>query len=140
MTWRIETVTDLAHVHALRRTVFIKEQGVAEHEEWDDLDARATHLLAWLNDQPVGTARMLADGAVGRIGRICVLPFARGTGLGADLVRHSISGLKQQPNLRVIRLGAQTHATGFYEKLGFKVCGPEYDDAGIPHHEMELLL
>ena len=29
------------------------------------------------------------------------------------------------------------HAIPFYEKLGFTVCGPVYDDAGIPHRDME---
>ena len=34
-------------------------------------------------------------------------------------------------------LGAQTHAIGFYEKLGFTAFGPEYLDAGIPHRDMD---
>lgn len=38
------------------------------------------------------------------------------------------------------RLGSQTHAIGFYEKLGFAAEGPEYDDAGIPHRDMTLRL
>ena len=38
------------------------------------------------------------------------------------------------------KLGAQTHAIGFYEKLGFTVHGPEYDDAGIPHRDMSRSL
>ncbi|WP_420569131.1 GNAT family N-acetyltransferase [Thalassovita sp.] len=140
MSWRIERASGLTHVHALRRTVFIEEQGIPEHEEWDDLDGRALHLLAWLGDQPVGTARLVIDGQTGRIGRICVLQRARGTGLGAAMVQDAIARLKADRNIRVIRLGAQVHATGFYEKLGFRVCGPEYDDAGIPHHEMGLTL
>jgi ElaA protein len=139
MSWRIEQTQDLTHVHALRRTVFIQEQGVPEHEEWDDLDGQAVHLLAWVADRPVGTARLLVEGQIGRIGRICVLTQARGTGLGAALVQEALDRLLADRNIRAIRLGAQIHATGFYEKLGFRVCGPEYDDAGIPHHEMELI-
>ncbi|MEO0503034.1 MAG: GNAT family N-acetyltransferase, partial [Pseudomonadota bacterium] len=38
------------------------------------------------------------------------------------------------------RLGAQTHALSFYEKLGFEAFGPVYDDAGIPHRDMERAL
>ena len=40
--------------------------------------------------------------------------------------------------VRMAGLGAQTHAIGFYERLGFAVYGPEYDDAGIPHRDMTL--
>lgn len=143
MTWRITGAEGLAggltEVHALRRAVFIDEQGIPEAEEWDDLDADAVHLLAWAGDVPVGTARVLVQGDLGRIGRICVARDQRGTGLGAALVRDGIARLRAQ-DVRAIRLGAQVYATGFYEKLGFTVCGPVYDDAGIDHHEMELRL
>lgn len=137
MSWRIEQAPDLTHVHALRRAVFIEEQGIPEAEEWDDLDDGAVHLLAWMDGQPVGTARLLMQGDTGRIGRICVLAQARGTGLGAALVQDAVARMQASGNIRMIRLGAQAYAVGFYEKLGFRVCGPEYDDAGIPHHEME---
>lgn len=140
MIWRIEQTRDLPHVHALRRTVFIQEQGVPEHEEWDDLDGRAVHLLAWVADRLVGTARLLVERQIGRIGRICVLTQARGTGLGAALVQEALARLQAHSNLRAIRLGAQVHATGFYENLGFRTCGHEHDDTGIPHHEMALIL
>lgn len=139
MTWRIAEAEGLEEVHALRRAVFIDEQGIPEAEEWDDLDGAALHLLARVDGVPVGTARLLSGGDVGRIGRICVAQDQRGTGLGAALVRDGIERLRAQ-GLRVVRLGAQVYATGFYEKLGFTVCGPVYDDAGIDHHEMELRL
>jgi ElaA protein len=38
------------------------------------------------------------------------------------------------------KLGAQTHALGFYEALGFVAFGPEFLDAGMPHREMVLEL
>jgi ElaA protein len=66
-----------------------------------------------------------------------VLAQARGTGLGAALVQDAVARMQASGNIRIIRLGAQAYAIGFYEKLGFRVCGPEYDDAGIPQHEME---
>lgn len=140
MTPVITAVDTLEQVHALRRAVFIEEQGISEADEWDDLDSVAVHVLATLDGVPVGTARLLQNGPVGRVGRICVAKPQRGTGLGADLVRDGIARLSARPGITAIRLGAQVYATGFYEKLGFVVCGPEYDDAGIPHHEMELTL
>jgi predicted GNAT family N-acyltransferase len=39
-----------------------------------------------------------------------------------------------------VKLGAQTHALGFYESLGFTAVGPIYDDAGIDHRDMVLNL
>ncbi|MGR3198898.1 MAG: GNAT family N-acetyltransferase [Paracoccus sp. (in: a-proteobacteria)] len=134
----IET-SDLAACHALRRTVFVEEQSVPEAEEMDDLDGQAIHLLACDGDRPVGTARVLIRGDIGKIGRVCVLPDQRGTGLGAALIRAALDLLRRQ-GVTQARLGSQTHALGFYEKLGFVAEGPIYDDAGIPHRDMSLNL
>ena len=133
---KIEQTTDLAACHALRRAVFIEEQGVSEAEEMDDKDADAIHLLAREKGQPVGSARILLMGDTGKITRVCVLPLARGTGLGAALIRAALDVLRVQPGITRAKLGAQTHALGFYGKLGFTAYGPVYDDAGIPHRDM----
>lgn len=133
---KIEETDDIDTCRTLRRTVFIDEQGIAEPDEWDDLDGQAIHLLAWQGNRPVGTARILQSGDIGKIGRVCVLPDMRGTGLGAALVRAAVERLRSLPGITHARLGAQVHATGFYEKLGFTISGEEYDDAGIPHRDM----
>ena len=133
---KIETTTDLAACHALRRAVFIDEQGVPEADELDDQDDGAIHLLAWQDGQPVGSARILVQGDTGKIGRVCVLAPMRGTGLGAALIGAALDVLRDQPGVARAKLGSQTHAIGFYEKLGFTAHGPVYDDAGIPHRDM----
>ncbi|EBA13596.1 GNAT family N-acetyltransferase [Roseobacter sp. CCS2] len=132
----ISVVTDYAPCIALRRQVFINEQGISEADEIDDLDPVGVHLLAVINGQPVGTARILIDGAIGKIGRICVVREQRGTGLGAALVNASIDYLRGQNGITHAKLGAQDHAIGFYARLGFAATGPFYDDAGIPHQDM----
>lgn len=133
----IEETTDLETCRAIRRAVFIVEQNVPEAEEWDGRDGDAIHLLARdATGAAVGTARILTDGATGKIGRVAVLQSARGTGAGAALIRAALDRLRATPGISRAKLGAQTHAIGFYEKLGFAAYGPEYDDAGIPHRDM----
>ncbi|RDD68917.1 GNAT family N-acetyltransferase [Paracoccus versutus] len=135
----IEKTTDLATCRAIRRAVFIIEQSVPEAEEWDGRDGEAIHLLARdASGAAVGTARILVQGATGKIGRVAVLQSARGTGAGAALIRAALEELRAMPGVTRAKLGAQTHAIGFYEKLGFAAYGPEYDDAGIPHRDMAL--
>lgn len=140
MTAVIAVTDDIAACRALRRTVFIEEQGVSEADEIDDLDGQATHLLATVEGRPVGSARLLTYGSTGKIGRVCVLADQRGTGLGAALIRAAVEHFRTQPGITSVKLGAQTHALGFYERLGFTAQGPEYDDAGIPHRDMLLPL
>jgi ElaA protein len=137
---QIAPTRDIATCRALRRIVFIDEQGVSEADEVDNLDGQAIHLLATQDGQPLGSARLLILGDTGKIGRVCVLKEARGTGLGAALIRAAIAEFRAHTGVKRAKLGAQTHALGFYQRLGFAATGPEYLDAGIPHRDMVLAL
>lgn len=136
----IAPTQDIATCQALRRAVFIEEQGVSEADEVDGLDDAAIHLLAAVDGRPLGCARLLVQGETGKVGRVCVLAEARGTGLGAALMRAAVAECRKLPGVTKVKLGAQTHALGFYERLGFVAFGPEYMDAGIPHRDMVLTL
>ena len=133
----IARTDDIAACHAIRREVFIREQKVSESEEMDDLDAGAIHILARdVEGQPWGTARLIVQGATGKISRVAVRKGARGTGLGARLIEASITELGKVPGVTRLKLSAQTHVIPFYERFGFVAHGPVYDDAGIPHRDM----
>ena len=90
---------------------------------------------ATLDGAPVGTARILIDGDSAKIGRVAVLEEHRGVGLGTALMKTAIKVLRDNGVARA-KLGAQTHAIGFYGKFGFTATGPEFLDAGIPHRAM----
>ena len=119
----------------IRRRVFIEEQNVPQELEWDGADDSAQHWLAYYEGQPVGTARMLRDG---HIGRMAVLTRARGRGIGSEMLRAVLTAATQQ--LREVFLHAQIHALPFYARFGFIAEGPEFIDAGIPHRTMRLIL
>ena len=138
MTLEIIETRDIALCRQLRREVFIEEQGVSEADELDDLDDVALHLLAVLDGVAVGSARLLVQGEVGKIGRVCVLQQARGSEIGAALIRAAVARLRAVPGVTKAKLGAQVHALGFYQGLGFEAIGPVYDDAGIAHRDMVL--
>lgn len=116
----------------IRRRVFIEEQGVPQDEEWDGRDDACTHFLALIDGTPVGTARLLPDG---HIGRVAVLAAHRGKGLGVALMEAAIAAARRQGFARV-ELAAQTRALTFYEHLGFLPEGETFMDAGIPHRNM----
>ncbi|MCB4456245.1 GNAT family N-acetyltransferase [Leisingera sp. McT4-56] len=136
MSLSIAVTEDLKTCFALRHQVFVEEQGVPVEEEQDALDAAATHLLALQDGVPVGTARIVFNGNTAKIGRVCVLSSTRGTGLGAKLIEAAVDAARARPGITKAKLGAQIHALGFYEKLGFTAFGPVYDDAGIDHRDM----
>lgn len=138
MTLEIVETRDIALCRHLRRVVFIEEQGVSEADEVDDLDDVALHLLAVMDGVAVGSARLLVQGEVGKIGRVCVLKQARGAGIGAALIKAAVTRFRGIEGVTKAKLGAQVHALGFYEGLGFEAFGPVYDDAGINHRDMVL--
>jgi predicted GNAT family N-acyltransferase len=141
-----EADADRASCFAVRKDVFVGEQGVPEDLEYDEYDAGAVHVLAVREDGlPLGTGRLLTGTAaaaknggaedVGALGRLAVAKAARGLGVGAALVR-AIEDAARERGLAAVDLHAQTHALGFYERLGYVVYGPEFPDAGIPHRAM----
>ena len=126
-----------AELHAIRRAVFIEEQRVPEELEWDEVDARCRHVLAFLpHGEAIGTGRLLPDG---HIGRMAVLKEWRGRGAGSAILKHLLH-LARQEKFDVLRLHAQTHAVGFYARHGFTVTGDEFMEAGIAHRAMTLRL
>ena len=132
----IERSDDLTTCLAIRYTVFVVEQDVPVEIERDEYDATAIHILAKLDGNPVGTARIVLVDDTGKIGRVAVLADHRATGLGRKLIETCLEALSKLPTVTTAKLGSQTHALGFYEKLGFTAEGPEFDDAGIPHRMM----
>ena len=106
---------------------------VPEELEWDGEDDKAVHLLATDNKHtPIGCARILHDG---HIGRMAVVRPWRGKGVGKRLLEMAITVVKELGCDNAF-LDAQCYAIPFYEKLEFRVEGEEFMDAGIPHCHM----
>jgi len=124
-------------LYAVRRQVFIIEQGVPAEIEIDEWDPLSRHVLAIdVDGIPVGCGRLLPDG---HIGRMAVLAAGRGKGVGQQILQTLIT-MAESGGMTHILLSAQTHALGFYEKAGFVAEGPIYEEAGIPHRAMSLNL
>ncbi|MEU4873633.1 GNAT family N-acetyltransferase [Streptomyces sp. NPDC021608] len=150
--YEVRVAADLADrdaCFAVRKDVFVGEQGVPEDLEYDEHDADAVHVLAVAEDgRPIGAGRLLhgeaaaartGDPSVGSLGRLAVTREARGLGVGAALVR-GIEDAARARGLSAVDLHAQTQALGFYERLGYTAYGPEDLEAGIPHRFMRRSL
>ena len=126
--------------YAIRREVFIREQRVPQDMELDEYDLGAQHVLAYQGDQCIGTARLVQlDRESAQIGRMAVLKSFRSQGIGKAILRHLIELARSQDIFNLV-LHSQVSAIPFYEQLGFQTEGPIYEEAGIPHRNMILLL
>ncbi len=128
---------DFNLVRAIRKAVFIEEQGAAKDEEFDDYDRNSIFALLYDNEKAVGTARYVMTDEGCKIGRIALLKEYRGRGYGAAIVRFAVENVFEQGESFVL-VDAQSYAVPFYEKLGFKVTGNEFIDRGLPHIPMKL--
>jgi len=124
---------------ALRRRVFIEEQGVPEEIELDEDDARAIHALALEDGRPVGCGRMVPHGDYVKIGRMAVVREQRGRGIGRQLLLFLMERARNAGFRRAV-LDAQLHAEEFYRRQGFTPVGDIFEEAGIMHRRMERLL
>ncbi|MFK8932982.1 GNAT family N-acetyltransferase [Acinetobacter junii] len=120
----------------IRKQVFIIEQNIPEEEEWDDQDMISDHFVVYDQDQPIATARLLQNNSVGRV---AVLKAYRGQGIGRMIMLEIIRQAHQQDRT-FLQLSSQVHAISFYEKLGFSIQGDAYDECGIPHIKMQLVI
>ncbi|GAA5120604.1 GNAT family N-acetyltransferase [Haloechinothrix salitolerans] len=132
------TAADLYALLRLRVNVFVVEQECA-YPELDGLDLLPGTCHLWLaeGDTLLGCLRIIDDGGgVLRVGRVCASAAARGTGVGARLMTAALDVIGDAESV----LGAQTYATGFYERFGYRTEGEPYDEDGIPHITMRRVL
>jgi predicted GNAT family N-acyltransferase len=134
---RVTWESSRARLLEVRREVFVVEQGVPEEIEIDEHDPASIHFLARNSaGVTIGTARLLPEG---RIGRMAVRAAWRRIGVGRALLSVALETARVRGDNRLY-LHAQVHSIPFYESLGFSVCGEEFDEADIPHREMECFL
>lgn len=123
-------------IQTIRQAVFQTEQCVDAALDFDGLDETALHIVAYWQQQPIGTARIrMLEERLAKLERVAVLSAYRGQGIGKALVEAAIAYLDQR-EIPAIKLNAQLQTKSFYEKLGFQPHGEEFEEAGILHIEM----
>ncbi|WP_212001535.1 GNAT family N-acetyltransferase [Chitinophaga sp. HK235] len=68
--------------------------------------------------------------------QMAVSPLLQGKGIGRDIIlfaeSHAVSN-----GFGILTMHARKEAVGFYQKLGYEICGDEFTEVGIPHYEMK---
>ncbi|MGI2327411.1 GNAT family N-acetyltransferase [Planococcus sp. YIM B11945] len=132
-----ETPLEKEQALAVRRTVFIEEQGVPATIELDEHDRTAVHFVGYELAQPIAAGRMREyEPGVGKVERVAVLPSYRGQHVGVAIMEAMEEYARSNGYFR-LKLNAQSYAIPFYEKLGYVITSDEFYDAGIPHKSME---
>lgn len=128
------TAAELYPLLRLRVDVFVVEQECPYPElDGRDLSASTVHVWWRPGDEVLGYLRLLRDDdGTHRIGRVCTALSARGSGLGALLMKAAMDRVGDEAAV----LAAQTYALDFYARFGFVPEGDRYLEDGIEHQSM----
>jgi predicted GNAT family N-acyltransferase len=131
---------ELTAIQAIRRSVFQIEQGVAPTLDFDGQDETSEQIIAYLDNQPVGTARIrYLDNKTAKIERLAVLSTARGQKIGKKIMEKAIEVVAEK-NLQEVLIHAQEYIKSLHQQLGFEQEGERFEEAGIPHVKMRKKL
>ncbi len=121
--------------HQIRHVVFVIGQNCPEELEWE-YEEESTHFLVLDNGESVATARHRKTDKGYKLERFAVLESEREKGYGKIVLKAILDDLSDFNGL--IYMHAQKQVLPFYEKLGFKKGGEEFEEAGITHFKMYL--
>ncbi len=141
----------------IRQEVFVREQGVPNDMEEDELDENSEHVVLYnALSLPIATARLITSSVVTsegpsiapshgvsnstcKIGRMAVRRDLRGTHWGSKVLT-ALESVARERHVKNLSLHAQIQAQGFYTKNNYVTHGEPFEEAGILHIEMQKVL
>jgi predicted GNAT family N-acyltransferase len=119
---------------AIRRKVFVEEEGVDPALEYDK-EEESHHYLLLISNKPVAAARWRETEKGIKLERFAVLPEFRNRGFGEIILKEVLKDVKALK--KTIYLHSQLRAVPFYERNGFVKKGPIFYEADMGHYYME---
>jgi len=98
-------------------------------------------LIAAFEDDEILGCCMLVEAAPDtvRLRQMAVLNDLQGKGIGRALMNFA-ENIARDRGYKTLIMNARKNATGFYEKMGYKIAGDEFTEVTIPHYLMEKKL
>lgn len=107
--------------------------------EADELDKEKNDILigAFEEEKMLGCCLLTRiDKHCMRLRQMAVQNNLQGKGIGASMMNFA-ENVARDAGYRKLMMHARKSAIGFYEKLGYKVTGEEFQELAIPHYVME---
>jgi len=105
----------------------------------DELEHEKENILigAFDDDDILGCCMLVEEnpGTV-RLRQMAVLNDLQGKGIGRALMTFA-ENIARDRGYKILSMHARKNATGFYEKMGYKVASDEFTEVTIPHYVME---
>jgi predicted GNAT family N-acyltransferase len=114
------TIEDIMRVAAIRNSVYIGEQECPYNEEYDGNDFSATHLLAYIGDEPVGCLRLRFFADFAKFERMAIRKEFRKSRAAIQLARAGFKICQKKGYQRVYG-HIQERLVNFWSRFGFRV-------------------
>jgi ribosomal protein S18 acetylase RimI-like enzyme len=124
------------HMIALRDIVLRKPLGLSYTEEFLQKEIN-DQLLGCYTDESLSGCCILTplDDTTVQLRQMAVDNTLQRQGIGRQLILFAEQQAKKN-GFTYLMMHARKEAKGFYEKLGYSIQGPEFEEVGIPHYEM----
>ena len=129
--------TEYQQMLKLRDAVLRKPLGLSFSE--DELEQEKNNLLiaAFEDKEMLGCCMLVEEDAqTVRLRQMAVLNDLQGKGIGKALMNFA-ENLAADRGYKKITMHARKNAIGFYEKMGYRRAGDEFQELTIPHYTME---
>lgn len=111
---------DLMRVAAIRNAVYIGEQECPYAEEYDGNDLSASHLLAYIGDEPVGCLRLRFFAGFAKFERMAIRKEFRRSRAAIQLARAGFAFCRKKGYSRVLG-HVQEQLVPFWSRFGFRL-------------------
>ena len=115
----------------VRGDVFIIEQNIDYEIEFDGLDNDCVLFTAYIEDTPVGAARLYKN----KVGRVATIKAYRKKGVATSMMSY-IEEYAKNNGFKELVLNAQLYVKDFYRHLGYTPTGDIFQEADIDHIKM----
>ena len=124
----------------LRNDILRKPLGMTFQKEELDKETEDILIGAFEDDKMLGCCMLIeTEPGTVRLRQMAVLNNLQGKGIGRALMQFA-ENIARDRGFHKITMHARKTAVGFYEKLGYRVCGEQFEEVTIPHYVMEKLL
>lgn len=129
--------TEYEQMIRLRDDILRKPLGLGFSKDELEKEKSNLHIAAFEDDQMLGCCMLVEEepGTV-RLRQMAVLNDLQGKGIGKALMQFA-ENLARDRGYKKITMHARKNAIGFYEKMGYKKIGNEFEEITIPHYVME---
>lgn len=134
-----DSIEDLMKVFAIRSAVYLSEQNCPYAEEFDGNDFSASHLIGFVDDEPVATMRVRYFADFAKLERFAIRKEYRGSRLAFMLARAAVDLCRTKGYTKIYG-HAQEPLVKFWARFGGKPIEPKRDLVFSDYEYVEILI